>query len=169
MDLGLALNRRVATELAPSLAAHVAIQEIITQPTQATVIVLGVTQSLARPHMVAFNRSNRFWRRSDVGKYQPDIAELRAMFLESQSWLAESEAFRSPRIDRILVQGAVPSLNVGSSMFVQVLPLGRLTTLISLASIKGQLRTELPPPTSAGYSHRFNTDGFLTYTAPAGN
>src|SRR5258707_551693 len=73
--------------ISPSLAAHSSIHDITLASAVGPVIVLGIGQSLARPHMITFDRSYRFWRRSDVGKYQPDIVELRSLFLETASWV----------------------------------------------------------------------------------
>lgn len=90
------------------------------------------------------------------------------MFLETQSWVGQAEAFRDQRVERVVRGAVIPSLNLGSSLFIHVLPLGRLEALLDLASRESQLRVQLPPPSSSGYSHRFNADGFLTYTTPNG-
>lgn len=44
------------------------------------VLVIRIPRSYAGPHRVVRQNSNRFWARSAAGKYEPDIAELRALF-----------------------------------------------------------------------------------------
>jgi hypothetical protein len=132
----------------------------------APVIALGISQSLARPHTITFEKSGKFWRRSDTGKYQPDIEELRSMFREADAWVKEAEAFRQLRIQAVLVTPlAIPTLKRESSVFVHVLPLGRLDRLIRLKNHLEYLRTALRPlgEDYSGYSSRFNADGYLIH------
>lgn len=150
--------------IAPSLASHIALQDVSGPVQDAPVIALGVSQSLARPHMITFEKSGKFWRRSDTGKYQPDIEELRSMFREADAWIEEAEAFREQRIQAVLaVPLPIPTLKCDSSVFVHVLPLGRLDRLISLKNHLEHLRTALRPlgEDYSGYSFRFNADGYL--------
>jgi hypothetical protein len=147
----------------PSLASYIVIQTVQSHDLPHAVLVLGIGQSLARPHMISFDRSGKFWRRGDAGKYQPDIGELRSMFLDAASWIHQAEAFRDVRLKRVRSEGVIPLLTTGSALFVHVLPLGRLDGLMSFANNWQQLQTLLGPPDGSGYSHRFNADGFLTF------
>jgi hypothetical protein len=147
----------------PSLAAAVATQEVAVPGAPGRVLVLGVGQSLSRPHMITYAGANRFWRRNDVSKYQPDVTELRAMFLEAQSWVTEAEAFRDRRIARIVNDiGTPPGLVREPALYVHVLPLGRLAEFIDLTCAVDQIRTVAPPGGSVANTH-FNADGYLTH------
>ena len=150
--------------LTPSLAAHVAIRDLEVPNTGGPLIGIGVAQSLARPHMVSFQRSGKFWRRSDSGKYQPDIAELRTMFQEAESWIEDAESFRRARIAVVVEDRDSRRLQPGSCVFIHVLPLGRLKRLMDLSEIGSVLGQQVPPPWHQGWSNRFNADGHLTYT-----
>src|SRR5947209_3490588 len=44
-------------------------------------LVIRIPRSFAKPHMVIFKGSSRFFSRNTSGKYQLDVAELRAAFL----------------------------------------------------------------------------------------
>lgn len=151
--------------ISPSLASHIALQDIDGAESNAPVIALGVSQSLARPHMITFQKSGKFWRRSDSGKYQPDIEELRSMFREADSWVSAAEDFRDQRF--VGVRGnepVVPFLNRDASLFAHLLPLGRLRQLVNLGNHEARLRTDLPPLGSyTGWSWHFNAEGFLVY------
>jgi hypothetical protein len=156
--------------ITPSLASHVAIQDIPAGSNGAAVIALGVTQSLARPHMISFQHSGKIWRRSDSGKYQPDIEELRSMFREAESWSEAADAFRNARLKRVRTGRFYPSVeNSAPAAFVHVLPLGRLSQLIDLAGPEAALRTSIRPLGRADHSTGFNADGFwLYYRSPDG-
>lgn len=47
------------------------------------VLVVRVPQSYNPPHRVIFKNSGRFWARSSAGKYEPNVEELRRIFVES--------------------------------------------------------------------------------------
>src|SRR5207237_4918595 len=69
-------------------------------PTDPPVLVLGLSRSLSGPHMVTFQKNGKIWARSEVGKYQPDVPEIRRMFLESNAWLAECERSEERRVGK---------------------------------------------------------------------
>jgi hypothetical protein len=71
--------------VSPSLAEQVVLHQVSVPPAAAPVLAVGVPRSLAAPHRVVTNRVNRFSRRSDAGKYEPDVPELRRMFVTAQS------------------------------------------------------------------------------------
>ena len=148
----------------PSLASYVAIQTVQSNGLSHPVLMLGIGQSLARPHMISFDRSGKFWRRGDAGKYQPDIGELRSMFLEAASWSRQAEEFRQDRLNRVRSGGVIPLLKSDLGMFLHILPLGRLDRLVSFTNNWRQLQTLVGPPDGGGYSHRFNADGFLNFS-----
>jgi hypothetical protein len=79
--------------VSPSLAASTASQ-FVEVTGEGQVLALGFPRSLLAPHRVSFSKSNRFHRRSEVGNYEPDVPELRQMFLETATWVQEVEAWR---------------------------------------------------------------------------
>jgi predicted HTH transcriptional regulator len=97
--------------LEPSLASQVAIQEVAVSAASGPVLLLGVSRGFSGPHMVSFQRSGKFWRRNEGGKYQPDVQELRRMFLETKAWTTEADEFRRLRIAMVLRREILPALN----------------------------------------------------------
>ena len=84
------------------------------------------------------------------------------MFLTGTTWLDQVEAFRRERVDLVRSGRAYPNVDVSSSFFVHVLPVGRLDQLLDLRPHEEALRG-VAPLDPAGWSPRFNTFGFQTY------
>ncbi len=137
----------------------------ISLPESKVVIVVRVPKSWAQPHAVVFQGHWRFYSRTSAGKYPLDVPELRAAFLLSET---ASEAIRFFRIERLSVISAeetpVP-LRGSAKLVLHVVPLSILdrTTWVDVASM-GSHRSTLAPLGRPGFDHRFNLDGFLTYT-----
>ena len=127
------------------------------------VLVMGIPSSYARPHRVTYQKVNKFWRRSEGGKYEPDVTELKRMFLETSTWSDEAERFRTERTEKVRKRGLI-NVNLTSSVFIHVLPLGRLSARIDLKQYEQKLRSLLSPPTHKGWGHRWGVDGFMTST-----
>lgn len=65
------------------------------------VFVVRVPKSYNPPHRVILKGSNRFHARSSGGKYEPNIEELRQLFLAAPHLAERIRAFRMERIARI--------------------------------------------------------------------
>ena len=65
------------------------------------VFIVRVPKSWNPPHRVKFQGSNRFYARTSGGKYEPDIGELRNLFLATPHIAERIRAFRMERIARI--------------------------------------------------------------------
>lgn len=125
------------------------------------VLLLRVPQSVVGPHMVTFENAHELWRRGPANKYEPDVQELRQMFLAGATWLDQVQHFRQDRIESVRA-GLYRNLNTKSSIFVHVLPVGRLDGLIDLRPHETKFR-EFAPLTHDGWSHKFNAFGHMTH------
>lgn len=65
------------------------------------VFIVRVPKSYNLPHRVKFKGSNRFYARSSGGKYEPNVEELRNLFLAAPHLQERIRAFRMERIARI--------------------------------------------------------------------
>jgi hypothetical protein len=65
------------------------------------VFIVRVPKSWNPPHRVKFQGSNRFYARTSGGKYEPNIDELRNLFLAAPHIAERIRAFRMERIARI--------------------------------------------------------------------
>lgn len=72
-------------------------------------LVIRIPRSFAKPHMVVFKGSSRFFSRNTSGKYQLDVTELRAAFLISGDltnfWKDWSEATDPPISPDLVISG----------------------------------------------------------------
>lgn len=125
------------------------------------IVAIGVPRSLYAPHAVWIDKSGKFYRRNDKGKYQVATTELRQMFLETQSWAEATDAFRLARINKIQ-DIAVPKYNGTVLTFLHILPLGRLTESVQLfADNWQQLAINVRHWVGGGIDYRPNLDGFI--------
>lgn len=127
------------------------------------VLALGVSRSYLAPHRAAYKGLNRFYRRSQSGNYQPEVAELRRMFLEQHAWAVEAGAFADLRASGIvggmsgLVQTAEPVL------VVHLLPLGRLDSVFDMKGRKEELGKLFMPFKASGFSWEYNLEGVRAF------
>lgn len=126
-------------------------------------VALGVSRALVLPHMIAFQRSGRVFRRSDVDKYQVDVHELRRMVLESEDWTAAADVFRRERVRAVRAQELVPNVWPVPAVMLHILPLGRLDALHDLRPVEHALMQALPPHAASSFDKRWNFDGLLYY------
>ena len=151
--------------LSPPLRSTVKFQSIPISKAGDGILVLGIPASFSAPHRVVFQKTNRFFRRSETGNYEPEMTELKRMFLETTAWSEEAEQFRLDRIEKVRVRRRI-NANVNSSVFIHALPLGRLGGgYIDLKPHERAMIPTLAPPGGGSWSYRFNVDGFMTYTA----
>jgi hypothetical protein len=153
--------------LSPALRGLIRFQDLPSTNAD-PVLVMGIPSSYAAPHRVTYQKVNKFWRRSEGGKYEPDVTELKRMFLETSTWSDEAEQFRAERSEKVRKRGLI-NVNLTSSVFIHVLPLGRLNARIDLKQYEEKLRSLLSPPTNKGWGHRWDVDGFMTSTLGKNN
>jgi hypothetical protein len=149
--------------LSPVLGNRLVMRAIPIPDRDGPVLLLGVPASLLAPHMVSFQQSNKFHRRSDAGNYLPDVQEIRRMFSEHDLWSEQAERFRAKRITRVDTAPVKQWLDTRSPFFFHVLPLGRLDTMLDLGGRYQELLPFLFPPGYSGANGRFNADGLMGY------
>jgi hypothetical protein len=131
------------------------------------VFVLRIPKSWAGPHIVSFDGHDKFYARDGTGKHALDVHEIRAAFLSSSSLPDQVRAFRAERLARI-VAGETPIL----------LPQGQPKVVVHLVPasafdrgsrvdvrVNAERLRKLEPLSAYGWSHRFDFDGYVTYTA----
>jgi hypothetical protein len=91
------------------------------------------------------------------------MTELKRMFLETTTWSDEADQFRLDRIDKVRVRRTI-NASLDSSVFIHVLPLGRLGGYVDLKPHERKLIQSLAPLGGGGWSSRFGVDGYMTYT-----
>src|SRR5690606_29849790 len=71
---------------------------------------------------VSFKNSSRFYTRNGVGKYQMDIPEIRAAFVESESLTERIESFCVERQGRIVAGNTPVPILANSKLLVHIFP-----------------------------------------------
>ena len=66
------------------------------------VVVIEIPRSWARPHMVSYRGTNRFYVRRSAGKDLMDVPEIRSAFVLSEAVTDKVRDFRSRRLADIL-------------------------------------------------------------------
>jgi hypothetical protein len=146
----------------PPLTAQVRFQ-VVERNGKPPVIALGLFQSFAGPHRVVFSGSNRFWRRGQAGKYEPDVGELKDMFLGTAGWLDRAEKRRDDRRQKVQ---RVYGKDAQSRTLIHIFPLADLDYQIDILAHESTLCQACPPLESHGWSWRFNSDGYMVYHQP---
>ena len=158
----LTIQNILRSAASPSLTTQVFVKDIVLASGN-TVIALGIARSYLAPHRVAFKETNRFYRRGQGGNYQPEVAELRRMFLEQHDWTAEGLQFAKERSDEIAnfleTQPAAPVL------VIHLLPLGRLDPTLDVRGRREEIGKIFQPLiSSTGYSWDYNLEGIRIFS-----
>lgn len=127
------------------------------------VVVLEVPPSFARPHMVTFKGTNRFYLRHTAGKAPMTVDEIRAAFALSSSVIDRVRRFRSERLAAIK-SGQTPfPMMSGPYVVLHLLPLAMMDPAHSFDVTRET--PYLPPIGFSGGDFRINFDGFASYRA----
>jgi hypothetical protein len=129
------------------------------------VIVVRVSASWARPHMVTLGGSSRFFSRNSNGRFQLDVAEIRSAFLLSAR---SGDRIREYRLDRVaaVTGGETPaSIRARACAVLHILPASSGNALSDVfCRVMENAVTDLLPFTGGSWNYRFNFDGFLVYS-----
>jgi len=131
------------------------------------VIVLRVHRSWAGPHMVTFKNTSRFFARSATGKYQLDVGQLRAAFIGNESLANKIRDFRTDRLARIAAQEYPVPMTSAVNLVLHVMPFASfdIEESIDITAVASAKPQDLRPFGATGWNHRFNVDGFLTFSS----
>jgi len=129
------------------------------------IIVIKVPASWAAPHRTNFKGVKRFYRRHSSGVYEPDVTELKKMFIAS---IEHNDQFRYLRHEHINsvrnaeAPVAMPEI-FSSYMLLQIIPLQSIEHLVHLDLNAYDLKNILKPLGGAVGGYQYNIDGFLTF------
>ncbi len=133
-------------------------------------LVIRVGRSYQAPHRVIFKGRNRFWARSSVSRYEPDVDELRALFSVAPQVATRVREMRSDRVVRILAgETPIPLKDDPGISILHLIPLASADPMPRQVDLD-RLRSAGAwfPWGATGYNERKNFDGFLTYSSAEG-
>jgi len=133
-----------------------------------SVLVIRIPRSYRGPHRVIFGGSNKFHARSSIGKYEPNVDELRAMFAFAPELAERMRAFRFSRVASIAAGDTPAALQGNLCLVLHVVPFSHfdLRPSLSLPKAVGVGSYFIPIGTTHAADSRINIDGFLTLSNP---
>jgi hypothetical protein len=142
-----------------------AIVSIPIQPSGGSALIIRIPRSFNTPHRVIRQGTNRFWSRSSAGKFEPDVDELRQLFLAGPQLTERIRTFRRARVDEIANgESHVPLMNERTTI-LHIVPLSAFGPPISLP-LKDVVRDYaafLPTGTRSATDPRINFDGVIKF------
>ena len=97
-----------------------------------TMVVITIPKSYGIPHMVTYEKTNKFYKRRISGKYLLDVFELNQMFMQSNELQERAEAFVTHRIETVLTNNFIPNIITENGAFIHIVPLSFQQNLIGL-------------------------------------
>lgn len=99
------------------------------------VLIIGIPKTFGIPHMVTYNKTNKFYRRGNSGKYLPNVLEINDMFLNNWQLYDRLEQFRETRIVEIHSNKYLTNISPEKSVLIHILPFSMFSSQIPLAKI----------------------------------
>ena len=132
-------------------------------------IIVQIPRSWASPHMVTHKGHSKFYSRNSAGKYPLDVTELRSAFALSESITVRIEGFRRERLGKIVSGNTPVILAENPKIILHIIPFAAFdpASQISVASVSNETKY-LGPMGVNGWDHRYNFDGFLTFSEREG-
>jgi hypothetical protein len=129
------------------------------------VMVLRIPKSWSSPHMVTFKGSSRFFSRTNAGKFQMDVTEIRSAFVLSEELPERVRRFRDERLACIVAGQTPVRLKEGAKLVLHLMPLASFTGSyqFDLAQIRRH-QLLFRPLGASGWNNRFNVDGVVTFS-----
>lgn len=157
----LRLEQIVRGGLQPRIA-NIAFQTV---PIQAggNVLIIRIPRSYSGPHRVIRQNRNRFYARSAAGKYEPDVNELRSLFIAGPQLADRIRNFRLDRISKIGAGEAPVQLMYQNALVLHVVPFSAFdaNSAVPLAQIGRDFRSFVPIGSSTANGTRITFEGVL--------
>lgn len=145
--------------LDPALTVGVTMRAVPSGDPDSYLLTIGVDRSWQGPHRVTYQRSDKFWRRGEAGKYSPDTMELRRVFMEADSWTADADAYHRERLQALRATSYADHFSL-----VHILPFGRLSVRLDPRQLTADRLQGVMPMMATGANWRHNAAGFKLFT-----
>lgn len=131
--------------------------------TMGHVLIVRIPRSFSSPHRVIRQNGARFWARSTAGKYEPDVGELRQLFLAAPQLADRIRNFRLDRIAKIAAGDAPVPLKQNTMLVLHIVPFSSFDTLpvLNLQQLSRDYYAFAPIGSRSATSSRVNFDGVL--------
>jgi hypothetical protein len=100
------------------------------------VIIVRVPRSFVPPHRIIAQNSNRFYARAGTSKYEPNVDQLRHLFIDTPHMLERIRSFQADRLVKITAGDTPTPLGRLGKVVLHVIPLpsfadGRMADIVS--------------------------------------
>lgn len=133
-----------------------------------SVLVIRVPKSINAPHQVTFQGVDRFYSRSNNGKYVLDVFELRNAFIQSSEFTERIRKFIKNRLANIIAGETPVQLEDIPKIILHIVPLQSIEAGRDIVSNADLKKDTLFPLGAGGYNHRFNMEGVLNFSSVPG-
>jgi len=128
-----------------------------------SILLIRIPKSLNIPHQVTFQGVDRFYSRSNNGKYLLDVFELRNVFLQSSQYTDRIRKFIKDRLANIIANETPVQLEKNPKIIVHIIPLQSIEEGNIKVSNKELKSDTLFPLGTSAYDYRFNMDGLINF------
>lgn len=119
-------------------------------------IIIRIEHSPLFPHMVSFQRFNKFYMRKSDKNLLLDVYELRNLFLKSENFMQEIRQYNQTKINNALNNDTVlPTINA-PKVLINFIPFDAFTRQTFLDLAKSGVKINFP-------EQRINFDGLVAY------
>jgi hypothetical protein len=127
-------------------------------------LILRVARSYNPPHRIIRENSNRFWARSSAGKYEPNVDELRNLFMLAPRIADRTRDFRATRLSRIAAGDAPVKLMYPDALVLHIVPFSAFDRVAALpmAKLPRDYNVFSPMGSQSSLGIKINFDGLLT-------
>jgi hypothetical protein len=128
-------------------------------------LILRVARSYNPPHRIIRENSNRFWARSSAGKYEPNVDELRNLFMLVPRIADRTREFRMGRLARIAAGDApVTLMYPDAAVVLHVVPFSAFDRDpdLPMARLQRDYVAFRPIGSRSSTAMQINFDGLLT-------
>ncbi len=136
-------------------------------------LIVHIPKSWCGPHMVTLQGSSRFYSRSSAGKFQMDVAELRAAFAAISELPTRIRRWRDERLSAIIAGDGPIRLTGSSCLVVHLIPLDSFANEWRFHANDIEPRqidvTPLGAIRAGGISYRLNVDGAMAFCMRQGD
>jgi hypothetical protein len=127
-------------------------------------LIFRVARSYNPPHRIIRENSNRFWARSSAGKYEPNVDELRSLFMLAPRIADRTRDFRIGRLARIAAGDAPVTLMYPDALVLHAVPFSAFDreTPLPIAELERNYSAFCPIGSQSSMGIKINFDGLLT-------
>lgn len=129
------------------------------------VVIIEIQPSLNAPHQVTLKNDNRFYVRNSKGKGEPDVDQLRQLFLGSEGIRQKIQDFRDSRISNLINRDTPVSCPYFPLLAIHVIPYSvyKNSDNFSIPELRNHLSHFKPYGVEQNLSEKINIDGLVLF------